>query len=620
MNAIFVAGLAIWLTKSTAKDLSDDKRDSLALWLMGADTNQNWAQYFIFHFDQFFGPKRLALRYISRSFAISIFTVSLITLCLFISGGLENRIGLSSFNFSLLAALAINMIADYVSLAETRWILSKFRNNPRFLTQIGLLLFDLFLSTAIILLAISAYLYSPFYSGETTSVAEIIGGYSYLSVFFLSTFTTSIWSWSFFLTSGVMKLLRFVKIDRLRLVTERPVRVMASIVGAIVFLATMGVQAPLLKNPDQLTAFDRAFCKYIDDAACDNVARIAERKLSKDCGNGNVAACRRLGLLFYRGHRRPQNLERSLSSLEAGCALRDAASCFLAGQVNSQFFPTAERDQVIARSYREACRLGSGAGCYRSAVSLNDPDKHRRLAKQKELVHRGVSLLTPQCLGGSAIACGELAVIYYHDNGFSPYNRTRSYYFSKLGCGVDLGACNVLAALLFAGQVVPEDRVDALRIRYENCHRGHELDCLNYARSIAHSSDLGSPRVEIERLLSISCSAAEAEACAGLAKFRFDRKVALQDPLKRRDGAVYVPLWEACQRRLAMACVGLSQLQAHRLDFVKYGYLKSEANARESMQKACDLGIAAACDQATAKDLDFFKWPTHDWTEVLEGI
>lgn len=197
-RAAAVAGALMGLTMLALGLLPKPQRETIALWLMGAATEVSWHQSFTTLFDAVFGRRHLSL----RCFAVSAF------FSLLAAGGLWLVMGYAGL-FALRAAseltlgefltlaLVINVLADYVSLLETRWLLSLMPRARPWLAQAGILALDLVLTAAIIWLAIFAYLQSPLHEGEIETFAEILGVFSIFSVFFYSTFLTSVWTWAF---------------------------------------------------------------------------------------------------------------------------------------------------------------------------------------------------------------------------------------------------------------------------------------------------------------------------------------------------------------------------------------------------------------------------------------
>ena len=154
----------------------------------------------------------------------------------------------------LVLALAVNVIADYVSLLETRLLLGRMPRST--LGQALVLILDLALSAAIIWLAIFAYLRSPLNSGEIESFAEILGLFSIFSVLFYSTFLTSVWTWAYILSTWVMRAFTRLRLAALLDVERQPIRILGLVLSGVVFLgAAQGFRRPDCRRPRALCYF-----------------------------------------------------------------------------------------------------------------------------------------------------------------------------------------------------------------------------------------------------------------------------------------------------------------------------------------------------------------------------
>ncbi len=106
--------------------LANERKEYIALWLMGGDTRENWAKTFLSLFDALFGEKHLSLKCLIRSCIASLIAVSGIWGLMIWSGTLT-RVDFQDMTLTkaLLLGIAVNLGADYVSLTETRWLLGR---------------------------------------------------------------------------------------------------------------------------------------------------------------------------------------------------------------------------------------------------------------------------------------------------------------------------------------------------------------------------------------------------------------------------------------------------------------------------------------------------------------
>jgi hypothetical protein len=253
--------------------LTEDKRKNTARWLIGRITNKrlkkysidnSWSNVFIEIFDKIFVPasRKTPLPGFWRSSLASILIVGLLCLLYilhspdFFYGPLFYHEGNATisiwwkfifavfFIFStMLLAIILNVPADYISLLETRAILSILRKTNRYSIQVLLLVVDTILTFIIFMLTFLSYILigyvllkifvnpdqmnfsitildhtlRPDYLIEDflkvwlkmtptiilfTKTNRIEG---FLGIFFYSTFFTSVWIWCFIVAGIIVK-------------------------------------------------------------------------------------------------------------------------------------------------------------------------------------------------------------------------------------------------------------------------------------------------------------------------------------------------------------------------------------------------------------------------------
>jgi len=64
------------MTMAALKILNPKRKDDIALWLMGGDTQENWAKTFLSLFDALFGKDLFSLKCFARSAVASLIAVS----------------------------------------------------------------------------------------------------------------------------------------------------------------------------------------------------------------------------------------------------------------------------------------------------------------------------------------------------------------------------------------------------------------------------------------------------------------------------------------------------------------------------------------------------------------
>ncbi len=242
---------------------------------MGAQSERNRAMGFTALFDAVFGARHFSWRCFARSAFASLVAVAFIWLLMGQAGAIGLRIRAELSLGALLAiALAVNVVADYVSLLETRLLLGRLHRWHGWPLQLAVLALDLVISALIIWLAIAAYLASPLHRGEVESFAEILGVFSIFSVFFYSTFLTSVWTWAYILSTWLMRLIRRLELDVWLDVERQPIRVLAGVLGLVTFTGALALAAPLRADEEGLSAADRALCSLFKGRVCLDVAEL----------------------------------------------------------------------------------------------------------------------------------------------------------------------------------------------------------------------------------------------------------------------------------------------------------------------------------------------------------
>jgi len=181
--------------------LSNDRKTLLTYWLRGdfdVGGGGSWIHYFTNMFDSIFGIRYLSLRFFLGSAVASLTTVVFLYLILIYANVIDPDYGriegpISFFEMLLLGAI-LNIVPDYISLVETRWLLDRFKRCTSTRAHIALLIFDLIFTGSIKYVAILMF---QFVKGSTAvSPIELMAGFEVLSVFFFATFATSVWLWA----------------------------------------------------------------------------------------------------------------------------------------------------------------------------------------------------------------------------------------------------------------------------------------------------------------------------------------------------------------------------------------------------------------------------------------
>jgi uncharacterized protein len=410
----WAAGLAASMFALTAladRLIHPERRDEIALWLMGAHSEQNWSRSFVALFDAVFGSRHLSLRCMARSAVASLIAVAVIWVLMGNFGALKLRMHSElSLGSVLVIALAINVIADYLSLLETRFLLGQMHRLHSVVAQVAVLLADLVISAAIIWLAIVAYLASPLYQGKAESFAEILGVFSIFSVLFYSTFLTSVWTWAYILSTWIMRAFTRLRLADLLDVEKKTMPVLGCVLALVVFVGALALALPMQKDADGLSAADRALCSVFKGRVCLDVAKLTETEQAKldlimfACEGGETEECMRRGLAKFKVE--PELAARLWS---VACDGGDALGCFNLGVMHQDGIGMDADPVEAARLYRQACEGGHAAGCFNLGLMHEnglgmdaDPVEAARLYRQA-------------CEGGYAGGCSNLGLL--HEKG-----------------------------------------------------------------------------------------------------------------------------------------------------------------------------------------------------------
>jgi len=199
--------------------LNEDTKKSISDWLLNINPTtepSKWPEQFIEIFDNIFGSKRLSLPFFFKSCIASIFSVTILILIYEIITREVIREFEVNWDFVFTTYIIggmINFIPDYLSLLETRYILGKMKGSRTVLKTAGFLFLDLVVSFLIICGALwlvgSLAMFSPIgfrhFLYIVTNSLSMTGTEKVFSIFFYSTFFTSIWIWLYGFSGVCMK-------------------------------------------------------------------------------------------------------------------------------------------------------------------------------------------------------------------------------------------------------------------------------------------------------------------------------------------------------------------------------------------------------------------------------
>ena len=589
-------------------------RDNLALWLMGAYDRETWTKQFISFFETVFGDRHFSLRCIIVSATASITTVMLLYI-LFgpILGLLDTQILDGKPFLEVLAlGIAINLMADYISLGETRLILKYFQNVHSSMLQFLILLGDFFFSGAIIFITICFWQYVT--GNDLIGIGEIVGAFTVYSIFFYSTFLTSAWAWLYWLSTSIMRIfsrnLQFLNIE------ERPFRQLGLIGGGLLFLSFMSFelvpdnkvkelicQLPgetmpyhCLRTASTATQQLKYLKSYLDDAPLNVIEKQLEVHFSRFGINvGKEFAvkqenyclsetkhnynCRYPALFYYFGIGVDIDKLRSSELFNEACVANNMGAC---ANLASYYFngEGVEVDKIRAEElYAKACDGRLANGCHNLGVmNENGQGIDVNLARAAELYDMACDL-------EMAVACHHLGLVYEEGKGVEVHLARALELYGK-SCDQGFSeSCTALGGTYLSGDVVETNYVLAKQYLTKACDLGSNEACGRLGLMLAIGEGVPIDYMRAAKLLKIACGGNSYNACQNLGKM-YQEGLGVDIDLARSTELYTI----SCEAGAAETCdrVGLNYLFGNGVDI-------DQSLAREFFRKACDGEFLIGC-------------------------
>lgn len=439
--------------KAGSSHLGEDAIKKLSRWLKGK-YESTWSTHFCNLFDRIFGEKHLSLKCFRRSGIASLLAVLFLYLLFDLGGAFAQRI---PDDMTLLQVLfygaAINILPDYLSLYETRWLLGKMRTVRSSSGQVLLLLLDLLISGAIITLAIFAYqwLFLP----EQLSITEMLALFSVYSVFFYSTFLSSVWSWLYFLSTWLMRLFAHSPLKSILDVDKKPLQQIGLVGAALILLFSFVIAPPLFgvvqtEEGKSVSAFDQWLCDTFEDRTCGHLVRLTPEdqrtleQLTRACKGGTPEHCMKAAFEHYGGNK-----------------------------------------QEAAELWRKACNSSIALGCANLGVLYEKGQGVPQDYKQAAGLYRRV------CDTGEATGCNNLGILYKNGQGaLQDYKQAAKLLRRACDAG-DENGCYNLSFLYLKGQGVPQDYKKSTELYWKACDANGTYDCSNL--DFLHENGQGIP-------------------------------------------------------------------------------------------------------------------------------
>lgn len=506
----WVVGLAVatyWLINFGGSHVAPARRDDLSLWLMGG-SEQTWSKQFCSLFDGVFGERHLSLQCMMRSAIASLVSVGLIYLLL------DQVLGVMAFRVDttlqlwqvMVFAAAINILPDYLSLYETRWILGRFDKARGTLTQLAVLLADAVVSGTIIWIGINLFLLTQ--SKPAVTVVEMMALFSTYAVFFYSTFLTSVWAWLYCASSLLMRLFVKWRLNRLLDVENQPFRSVALVSAAIVLAGGFILRPVVEMGPDGRAKLDGWLCS-VAASACPHAARLTENEekrmlymseacmggVTREClqtGNqrygtnvveaaalyeracfaGTLEGCLFAGWIYDKGEGAPVDDMRARKLHKLACDGGEATGCFNLGMHHYEGEPPPRDLPAAYDLFEKSCAMGFEGGCVNQGIMLKDGNGPEGLD-----VARANALFEQACLGGDAWGCTNLGLSFHHGDAVEEDHK-KAFDLLYQGCSLgDYLACSTVGNFFFNGIGVEADKAQAKAFLKRGCDNGDPWGC-----------------------------------------------------------------------------------------------------------------------------------------------
>lgn len=238
-TTLAISGFLLALFTLYSSAFKEKVRENLSAFLMNLNrqgNDNNWDEIFIKIFDSFYNSKMFSWRRIGFSVLTSLVIASLVItlLHLAMTDFAINGLPIESIVLGIFGGVALNIIPDFFSLQETRWIIKKVMSSSKNIIKLSWLILDLVLTNLIFWFYVTA-LFAPSANGEI-DIGTIVEEYSLLFEFYLikpdrsggnlfemeddldyifnlvfttsiyTTAFTSIWLYIYLFTSGLIKL------------------------------------------------------------------------------------------------------------------------------------------------------------------------------------------------------------------------------------------------------------------------------------------------------------------------------------------------------------------------------------------------------------------------------
>ena len=568
--------------------LRENHKDKLALWLSGK-YRSSWTIHFCRMFDRVFTDQHFSLTCFFRSCIASLLAVSFIYI-LFgpVLGLLQERAEFeTSFITIIILGVIINLIPDYISLFQTRWILKYYSRTDNVGLQLLILIADLVITGAIISLMLW-FLQLTIFSNVKDNLTHTWAILNGLSIFFYSTFLTSIWAWLYCAGAWFIKLYLKLPFNYLFNIEKEAPKVLGLAVSLLYIFITILI-SPLVFSYKEKTGginpIDSFWCK-IDSTTCKAFADSIEddkeklKLLIAGCTNGDTELCIEQSMKMLN----TEEYKDAIVFLHTGCDEGDLQSCAILGNLYYAGLGVV-KDLRLALTYSElACKNNIPLGCVIEGLVYFDnqeTDSQKTIENKK----KAFDLFEKACLNDGPVGCQQLALMY--DNGeVVEQNFSKAIEYYDLACqSKQLGrSCVRMAQLYNRGQGTKQDYKKAAHGYQIACSQGLTDAC--NALGKLHTMGLG---VDKDDLIAAgyflyACEKGDPEAC-GSVGYMYENGLGLS---KTKERAAFF-YRKTCDSAYYRGCIKLGRL---------YENNESQMHIQQGINiatQACHSNEALAC-------------------------
>ncbi len=575
-TAFYFACGFYWGMIRLSKHLSSDSKETLTLWLWG-EYDSAWSYHFCNLFDMLFGDEHVSWKCFIRS-SIASLLAALLLFWLF-SEDISNRaLGDLDFWRVVLFGAAINIIPDYLSLYETRWLLQQLKYVRSFIGYLVVLFLDIVFTGFIIWQSIALFQY--FRGEQVLSVIEMMAVFSIFSVFFYSTFLTSVWSWIYCLSIWIVRIFTHSRLNRILNVEKEPLEQIA-LVGAILIFICVTIFGffPHTGN-QQTTAFDNWLCSISPASICPHIARLTndEKKVlyysAKSCEGSETIQCTDVLIPFFK----TDIVEHYLYFFNE-CKNENVSVCNSLGWLYMQGRGVKQDYTTAVALYELACNKGNVEGCFNLGFMY---DKGHGVKQDHT---KAESLYEMACNKNNQLGCFNLGWLYAEDHGGKKdYTKAVSLFRQICDKGMK-GGCSSLGFMYDKGRGVKQDRTKAASLYEIGCKDGIESACVNFGIMYSRGRGVKKDYTKAKSLFEMTCNKKIKIGCYNLGLMYFSG-FGMRQSYSKAASLFNV----ACKNGVPASCsiLGVMYNEGH-------GVKQSDSKALSLYQMACENGDLNGC-------------------------